>query len=169
MSILFAAGAMLPAACAPVSHVASSGAGRLPATVQLVIADPQSTPADAPANARLTRLAAQMTEALAHRGIAVTPDADYRVTLTLAERPAEIGVLQGRAEQAKPVVWLSAPTQRPLIKLCRRQITRISVSGATSVSALPQLTAYADLDSCGNGRDGIDQLARELVARLTLG
>ncbi len=150
-------------ACAPVSHVRTSGDARLPASVRLVVAPPDGQPD----NDRLARFAVLMSDALARRGVTVSEQSNYGLTVTLAQRSGEIGATQERPTNKLPSVWLSAPSPKHVLRLCHSQITRIGIVGQSSAAGQAALAAQGELDGCGNVDDRLGQLADELAVRLT--
>jgi hypothetical protein len=162
-----AAGAVMAAvaACAPVSHVQTTGDARLPTSVRLIVAPPDGQPD----NDRLARFAVMLGDALARSGVTVSDQGAYGLTITMAQRPGSIGITQERLTDKPPSGWLSAPSPKHLLQFCRNQITRIGIVGQNSSGGQVGIAAQGELDGCGNTDARLAQLADDLAVRLTQG
>ena len=108
-----------------------------------------SRPAERP---RAVRIAngpgdTDLARALAARGVDVSPQAEFTLSVAMAERPAATGVTARMIAAGAPADWLSAPRKHRLFDACHARRMAVSVEGGPS-PATAAFNARGGFDYC---------------------
>lgn len=150
---------MLLAGCAvntPPRLLASQSAGPLPAEVRI----------DSPDDPDARRFAAALQRNLAGRGKAVLPGADTALTITLAQRPATMGIAQ-EGPASDGVRWLSPPRRRHLFDGCPAQQVQVTVVARSDMAAQPLYAGRGAFAFCTLDPEKLDILAQAFARAMT--
>lgn len=115
------------------------------------------------ANENNRRIRKALIAELDRAGYRLTDSGEYRIEFGFAKRPAQIGILLGNEDGAKPEAgsWRSRPVERDLITLCDASIYRLMLAVTHEPSGTIRYRGSSDDDICGEPND---QKLKALVA-----
>lgn len=107
--------------------------------------------------------------ALQQQGLGHDDQSQYRLTTTIVERPAAVGVTQLKTGTPGPGDWISEPRAHHWYDGCNaKRIEATVVLTGPDASALPVMARGA-FDACSADKAKVEELARILVAALRAG
>lgn len=115
------------------------------------------------------RFAEALAAALAERGIALSATSHNTLTVSLAQRPANLGVTQANQAPVAPDSWLSTPRRSSMFDRCqaRRMDVILVLKGEDQPE--PAYAARGGFDYCTLDPAVLDALARQFAQTITTG
>jgi hypothetical protein len=119
-----------------------------------------------PASTLVAQFENSLKRALAERSIGIAADAKLRMTMVIAQRPAEIGVTARKDGVPSEPDWLSRPRKHRWLHACHAQ--RFEATLVLMDPAGPGMVASARgaFDACAPRQAQLDRLAQTLVTAL---
>ncbi|MFM5932472.1 MAG: hypothetical protein ACKOPQ_16385 [Novosphingobium sp.] len=136
-------------------------AGAVPSQVELVVEK------DSPAGVRA--FVASLGSRLTAKGVSLREGAPYRLVVTLASTPADLGTTNDAGSDPKSIAWQSRPRKGSAFDGCKPRRLRAVAVGSQGLTAEPDMKVSAELDTCKAEQPELDRLSEALATALTRG